>query len=96
MVDAEPDELAIVGALAGHLKVQVLLQVPLVGRVGGVELVLLVICLDNVLEDSSRLPEGEVVVVGVDDGGKAAVGIDFKEPVHLRVLDDDLSKQYAD
>lgn len=72
---------------------QVLLQVPLIGKVGDVELVLLVVSVDEVLEDGSRLPEDEVVVVGVDDGGNAAIGTQLEVPVYLGVLDIDLEQQ---
>lgn len=65
--------------LAGHLEVEELLQVPLVRGGGDVDLVLLVIGLDEVLGNGARLPQGEVVVVGVDDGGQTAVGVDLEE-----------------
>lgn len=72
--------------LAGHLEVEELLQVPLVGGVGGIDLVLLVVGLDEVLSDGARLPQGEVVVVGVDNGGEATIGVDLAELFILGVL----------
>lgn len=84
----EPDALAVVGALAGHLEVQVLLEVPFVGGgAGDAELVVLVVRLDEVLGDGAGLPEDEVAVVGVRDGGEAPVGVDLEEVGGLGVLD---------
>lgn len=76
--------------LAGHLKVKKLLQVPLVGGAGGINLVLLVVGLDEVLGNGARLPQGEVVVVGVDNGGEATVGVDLAELFILGVFNIDL------
>ncbi len=72
--------------LAGHLEVQKLLQVPLIGGVGGVDLVLLVVRLDEVLGNGARLPQGEVVVVGVDNGGETAIRVDLAELLILGVF----------
>lgn len=86
---AEPDRLAKVRALAGHLEVQVLLQQPLLRVSRERELVLLVVALDNVLDDGARLPQDEVVVVGVLDGRQAPVGVDLEKGRLLGVLDGD-------
>lgn len=83
----EEDGLAVVRTLAGHLEVEVLLKVPLLGAGGDVELVLLVVGLDEVLGDGARLPQDNVVVVGVLDGGQTAVGVDLDESLGLRVGD---------
>lgn len=70
---------------------KVLLQVPLISRGGGIELVLLVVRLDNVLEDGAGLPDGEVVDVGVDEGRETAVGVDLEKSFTFRVRDDFIS-----
>lgn len=85
----EPDGLAEVRALAGHLEVDELLDVPVLVGGGALEEALLVVGLDDVLDDGARLPERQVGV-GVDDGGEAAVGVDLDELCALGILDDDL------
>ena len=52
---------------------------------------LLVIVVDDVFEDSARLPQDEVVCVGVFDGGKSSVGVDFKKRFDLGIFNGDLS-----
>lgn len=75
--------------LAGHLKVQILLQLPFLGCGGKSELFLLIIGFDDVLNDGAGLPEGKPGV-GVFDGGQAAVGVDFGVGLSLGVLDGNL------
>lgn len=72
----EPGGLAVVGALAGDLEVEPLVQQVLFGGAGVGEAVFFVVGLDEVLIDGARFPEGEFRV-RVDDGGQAAVGVDF-------------------
>lgn len=69
---------------------QVLLQVPLVGISRQRQLALLVVRLDNVLDNGTRLPQNQVVVVVVLDGGKSAVGVDGREGRLFGVVDGDL------
>lgn len=83
----EKDALAVVRTLAGHLELEVLLKVPLLGVGGNVELVLLVVGLDEVLSDGAGLPQDDVVVVGVLDGGQTAVGVNLDESLGLGVGD---------
>lgn len=66
--------------LARHLEVKELLEVPLVDLVGvgDRELVLLVVGLGKVLGNGAGLPDGQVGV-GVDNGGKTAIGVDLEE-----------------
>lgn len=66
--------LAVVRALARHLEVQILLQVPLFGLGIEGELVILVVLFDEVLEDGARLPDGDARV-WVLDSGDAAIGV---------------------
>lgn len=47
------------------------------------QLALLVISFDKVLNDGSRLPKSEVIVVGVADGGDSAIGVDLNIPLLL-------------
>lgn len=76
MVASEPDGLAKVRALAGHLEVQPLLGEEVVLRaLGEADLVLLVVCLDKVFQDCARFPQGNAGV-GVFNGGDTAVGVD--------------------
>lgn len=83
----EEDTLAVVRTLAGHLELEVLLEVPLLGVGGDVDLVLLVVGLHEVLGDGARLPQDDVVVVGVLDGGQTTVGVDLDESLGLGVGD---------
>lgn len=86
--DVEPNSLTIVRSLTRHLEVQVLLQVPLVRRGGGIQLVLLVVRLDKVLEDGAGLPDSEVIGIGINEGRETAVGVDLEEGFVLGVGDE--------
>lgn len=68
---------------------QKLLEVPLVDsvRVGNSELLLLVVCLDEVFGNGTRLPDGQVVLVAIDNGGETAIGVDLEERRVLGVGD---------
>lgn len=46
------------------------------------DLVVLVVAVDEVLEDGTRLKDANGLAVGpcVSDGGNAAVGVNFQEP----------------
>lgn len=90
MVLVEPDSLAVVRALAGGLEEEPLAQMPFVGLVGRAELVVLIVLVNDVLDNGARLPEDKVVVVGVLDGGDAAVGVDLDELGALGVFDGNL------
>lgn len=72
---AEPGGLAKVRALAGHLKVQKLLEVVFLGKGRDVELVVLVVRVDQVLEDGARLPQCDARV-GILNRGCSAVWVD--------------------
>lgn len=72
----EPHSLTEVGALAGGLEEQPLLQEVLFGEGGVGELVGLVVGVDEVLDDGAGFPQRDVCV-WVLDGGDAAVGVDF-------------------
>ena len=71
--------------LARHLEVEVLLDQPVVVLRLALQPAVLVVLLDKVLDDGAGLPEGEVAVVGVDDGGDPAIGVDLDEPLLLGV-----------
>jgi hypothetical protein len=75
-VEREPSPLAEVRALARSLEVQPGLSEELVGGGGVGEGVGGVVGREQVLDDGAGFPEGDVVVVGVGDGGDAAVGVD--------------------
>lgn len=90
----EPDGLAEVRALAGHLEVDELLDVPVLVGGGALEEALLVVGLDDVLDDGARLPERQVGV-GVNDGGETTVGVDLDELCALGILNDDLGVSSA-
>lgn len=80
------DQKARITYLARHLKVQILSQRPLSPRVFNSQLALLVVQLDKVLHNSSRLPDGEIVIVGVSEGGHPAIRIQCEEPILLWVV----------
>ena len=66
---------------AGHL--------PMLARPGGVrDLVVLVIAVDDVLENSTALKDADRLAVGelVGQGGNAAIGVDFEEPRLLLLI----------
>jgi hypothetical protein len=61
--------------------VQKLLEVPLVDsvRVRDGERLLLVVCLDKVFGNGTRLPDGQVVLVAINNGRETAIGVDLEE-----------------
>lgn len=81
MRDLEPRRLAEVRSLATHLEMEPGLFLPGIDASHRVtDLALLVIHGDQVLDDGARFPERcQLLVVGVDEGGQAAVGIQSDE-----------------
>lgn len=73
---AEPSSLTKVRPLTGHLEVQVLLGVVLLGKGGVADLVILVVRVHQVFKDSTRLPKGNAGV-RVLDGRRTTIGVDF-------------------
>lgn len=64
---------------------QILLDVVLFREAGNVKLVLLVVRVDQVLENSAGFPQNDARV-GIFDGGCAAVGVDVDEGGFLDVV----------
>lgn len=92
---AEPSSLTKVRPLTGHLEVQVLLGVVLLGEGGVADLVVLVIRVHQILKDRTRLPQGKAGI-RVLNGRRTAIGVDFSigltldiwyEPLFLSALD---------
>lgn len=81
---AEPSSLTKVRSLTRHLKVQVLLSVVLLGRRGIADLVVLVVCIHQVLQDSTGLPQGDAGV-RVFNGRGATVGVDLSISLALDI-----------
>lgn len=76
MVFNEPDELPVVRSLARCLEMEPLSSVIRLGRASReAEFVVLVILIDQVLDNSARLPESDPRV-RVLDGWEAPVGVD--------------------
>lgn len=70
--------------LTGHLEVQELLQVPLISKFSGINLVALIVRLDKVLGNGAGLPQGQTIV-RIDDGGQSAVWVYFQVLLVFRV-----------
>lgn len=90
MKPGEPHGLTEVWALAGHLEMEPLFGIEVVGGTGSeADGVLLIVCLDQVLHDGTRLPQVDSSV-GVLDGRDTAVGVDLLERLllHLGELED--------
>lgn len=81
---AEPSSLTEVRPLARHLEVQVLLGVVLLGEGGVADLVVLVVCVHQVLKDSTRLPQGDAGV-RVFNGRGATIGVDLSVGLALDI-----------
>lgn len=71
--------------LPGHLKVQVLLEMPLSSDIFHIEFSLLVISLDEELNNGTRLPESDATV-GINNCRQATIGVDSSEPWLLGVF----------
>ena len=85
MEHGKPHGLTEVGALAGHLVVEPLFGIEVFGGTGSeADGVLLIVCLDQVLHDGTRLPQVDASV-GVLDGGDTAVGVDLLERLLLHL-----------
>ena len=82
----KPRQLAVVGPLAGDLEVQPLVAEVLFGGGGVADGLVLVVGFAEVLVDSAAFPKGEVMV-GVGDGGDAAIRVDFRGEGGLFGLD---------
>ena len=72
----EDHSLSVVGALARDLEVEPLLGEDLVLELVEAELVVYVVATEEVLDDGTGLPDGEVIVGMVDEGGHATVGVE--------------------
>lgn len=69
---------------------KVLLQVVLLRKPGKGQFVLLVVVLDKILDNGTRLPQSQVGV-GILDGWETSIGVDFGKGVFLGVADQDLN-----
>lgn len=78
MVSPEPDRLAVIRALAGHLEVQPLVAVMFLREFSVGEGIVLVVRLDQVLVYGARFPEGDARV-WISDNRDATIRIDLLE-----------------
>lgn len=79
--NTEPYGLSEVWTLSGHLVVQPLLRLEVLGGTSGeANGVLLIVGFDEVFDDSAGFPEGDTGV-RVFDGGDTAVGVEFLEGI---------------
>jgi len=77
MVFLEEGDLTVVRALTGGLEKKPLFCVEVFWcSLGKADAMFLIVRLNEVLDDSTCFPDDDVVVVGVSDGGEAAIGID--------------------
>lgn len=81
---AEPSSLTKVRPLTGHLEVQILLGVVLLGEGGVADLVVLVIRVHQVFKDSTRLPQGKAGI-RVLNSRRTAIGVDFSIGLTLHI-----------
>lgn len=80
--------------LAGHLKMQILLQMPLVGISWQCQLVVFVVRVDDILDNGTRFPQDKVAIVRVLDCGKTSIGIECQERRFFGVLNRNLQGFY--
>lgn len=75
--------------LTRHLKIQILFDLPFVQSVCTSQSPLDVVGINKIFHNGSRFPKSDVVI-GVYDRWYSAIGVDLDEPIHFRVIDNDL------